>query len=74
MAMTLIVGASVLGLALLATLAFSNDHLVTSVRGTVRQGFLGVLYVTPFALMLAAFGVFIYAIVTSILYVLDMAK
>ncbi len=73
MMMTLIVGVSILSMALLATVAFSGNWLATGIRGTVRTGFLGVLYATPFALMLAAFGVFIYAIVSSILYILDMA-
>jgi hypothetical protein len=74
MMITLIVGVSILGMAMLATVAYSGNWLATGIRGTVRTGFLGVLYATPFALMLAAFGVFIYAIVSSILYVLDMVE
>jgi hypothetical protein len=74
MMITLIVGASVLGMALLATVAFSGNWLATGIRGTVRTGFLGVLYATPFALILVAFGVFIYAIIASILYLLDMVE
>ena len=68
----LIAGASIFAAMLLATVAFSGNWLATGIRGTVRTGFLGVLYATPFALILVAFGVFIYAIISSILYVLDM--
>jgi hypothetical protein len=70
----LIVGASIYVAVVLGTLAFSGNWLASGIRGTVRQGILGVAFVTPVALVVAAFGVAIYAVVASILYVLDLVK
>lgn len=69
MMVVLIVGSGILAMALLTTVAFSGNWLASGIRETVRQGFLGVVLATPFALMLAVFGVCIYAIIASILYV-----
>jgi hypothetical protein len=70
----LIVGAGIYGAVVLGTLAFSSNWLATGIRGTVRQGVLGVAFVTPVALILATFGVAIYAVIASILYILDLVK
>ena len=70
----LIVGAGIYVAVVLGTLAFSSNWLATGIRGTVRQGVLGVVFVTPVALVVATFGVAIYAVVASLLYLLDVVK
>jgi hypothetical protein len=70
----LVIGAGFFGAVVLGTLAFSSNWLATGIRGTVRQGVLGAVFVTPVALILVAFGVAVYAVVASILYVLDLVK
>ncbi len=67
----LIVGAGIYAAVVLGTLAFSGNWLATGIRGTVRQGVLGVVFATPVALALATFGVAVYAVVASVLYILD---
>ncbi len=74
MMLALVVGAVIIGGALLATIAFSRDWLASGIRGTVRGGVLGFLFFIPIALLLAAFCVLVYAVVASIGYVLDLAK
>ena len=70
----LIVGAGIYVAVVLGTLAFSSNWLATGIRGTVRQGVLGVVFVTPVALVVATFGVAIYAVVASLLNLLDVVK
>ena len=70
----LIVGAGIYVAVVLGTLAFSGNWLATGIRGTVRQGVLGVVFVTPVALILAIFGVAVYAVVASLLSLLDVVK
>ena len=70
----LIVGAGIYVAVVLGTLAFSSNWLATGIRGTVRQGVFGVAFVTPVALILATFGVAIYAVVASLLNLLDVVK
>ena len=74
MMIALFVMAGVFLVLLVSTLAFSNNWLAGAVRGTVRQGVIGALIVAPVALVLTTFGVCIYAIIMSILYVMDMVK
>jgi hypothetical protein len=74
MMVVLIVAASLFTAALAATVAFSGSWLATGVRGTVRQGFLGVFFLTPVAIVLAVFGFAIAGIVISILNVMDIVK
>ena len=74
MIVALYVLAGVFAVLLVATMAFSSNWLAGTVRGTVRQGVLGALVVAPVAFVLAVFGVCIYAIVSSILYVLEMIE
>lgn len=71
MMVVLIVGASIFAAALAATIAFSGNWLATGVRGTVRQGFLGVFFLTPVALVLAVFGAAVFGMVASVLWVLN---
>jgi hypothetical protein len=70
----LIVGAGIYVAVVLGTLAFSSNWLATGIRGTVRQGVLGVVFVTPVALVVATFGVAIYAVIASLLNLLDVVK
>ena len=70
----LIVGAGIYVAVMLGTLAFSGNWLATGIRGTVRQGVLGVVFVTPVALVVATFGVAIYAVVASLLNLLDVVR
>ena len=70
----LIVGAGIYVAVVLGTLVFSSNWLATGIRGTVRQGVLGVVFVTPVALVVATFGVAIYAVVASLLNLLDVVK
>jgi hypothetical protein len=70
----LIVGAGIYVAVVLGTLAFSSNWLASGIRGTVRQGVLGVVFVTPVALVVATFGVAIYAVVASLLNLLDVVK
>ena len=70
----LIVGAGIYVAVVLGTLAFSGNWLASGIRGTVRQGVLGVVFVTPVALIVATFGVAIYAVIASILHLLDVVK
>ena len=70
----LIVGAGIYVAVMLGTLAFSSNWLATGIRGTVRQGVLGVVFVTPVALVVATFGVAIYAVIASLLNLLDVVK
>jgi len=70
----LIVGAGIYVAVVLGTLAFSGNWLASGIRGTVRQGVLGVVFVTPVALILATFGVAVYAVVASLLSLLDVVK
>ena len=70
----LIVGAGIYVAVVLGTLVFSSNWLATGIRGTVRQGVLGVVFVTPVALVVATFGVAIYAVIASLLNLLDVVK
>ena len=70
----LIVGAGIYVAVMLGTLAFSGNWLASGIRGTVRQGVLGVVFVTPVALVVATFGVAIYAVIASLLNLLDVVK
>ncbi len=70
----LIVGAGIYVAVVLGTLAFSSNWLATGIRGTVRQGVLGVVFVTPVALVVATFGVAIYAVIASLLNLLGVVK
>ena len=70
----LIVGAGIYVAVVLGTLAFSGNWLASGIRGTVRQGVLGVVFVTPVALILAIFGVAVYAVVASLMSLLDVVK
>ena len=70
----LIVGAGIYVAVVLGTLAFSSNWLASGIRGTVRQGVLGMVFVTPVALILAVFGVAVYAVIASILRLLDVVK
>jgi hypothetical protein len=65
----LIVGAGIYVAVVLGTLAFSSNWLATGIRGTVRQGVLGVTFFVPVAALLALFGVCVYAVIASILYI-----
>jgi hypothetical protein len=65
----LIVGAGIYVAVVLGTLAFSGNWLASGIRGTVRQGVLGVTFFAPVAALLALFGVCIYAVVASVLYI-----
>jgi hypothetical protein len=65
----LIVGAGIYVAVVLGTLAFSGNWLASGIRGTLRQGVLGVTFFVPVAALLALFGVCIYAVVASILYI-----
>ena len=67
--MFLIVGAGIYVAVVLGTLAFSSNWLASGIRGTVRQGVLGVTFFVPVAALLALFGVCIYAVVASVLYI-----
>jgi hypothetical protein len=69
MMMFLIVGAGIYVAVMLGTLAFSSNWLATGIRGTVRQGVLGVTFFVPVAALLALFGVCVYAVIASILYI-----
>ena len=70
----LIVGAGIYVAVVLGTLAFSSNWLATGIRGTVRQGVLGVVFVTPVALVVATFGAAIYAVIASLLNLLGVVK
>ena len=74
MTIALFVMAGVFAALLVATMALSDNWLATGVRGTVRQGVLGAVFIAPVALVVVTFGVCVYAVVASILYVLDMVK
>jgi hypothetical protein len=69
MMMFLIVGAGIYVAVMLGTLAFSSNWLATGIRGTVRQGVLGVTFFVPVAALLALFGVCVYAVIASTLYI-----
>ena len=62
--------AAVFAALLLGTLASSGNWLAVGIRGTVRQGVLGVAFVAPFVVIVGLLGVAIYGIVSSILWVL----
>ena len=68
MTIFLYVLAGIYAVLLLGTLAFSGDRLATGIRGTVRQGILGVTFAMPFALVLGIFGVCVYAVVSTAIY------
>jgi sensor domain CHASE-containing protein len=66
--------AGVFAAMMLATVAFSNNWLASGIRGTVRQGVLGAVFLVPFALYFAVVGAAVFAIVTTILYFLDLVE
>ncbi len=74
MTIALFVMAGVFATLLVATMALSDNWLAAGIRGTVRQGVLGVTFFAPAVVLLALFGVCIYAVVASILYVMDLVK
>jgi len=72
MIIVLYVMAGIFAALLLATLGFSSNWLATGIRGTVRQGVLGVTFFAPFAALLALFGVCVYAVIAGALYFYNM--
>jgi len=72
MLIALIVMAVVFAVLTVATIALSSDPLAIGIRGTVRYGIIGTAMFLPFAAALALFGLCVYAVIASILYIYNM--
>jgi hypothetical protein len=72
MLIALIVMAVVFAVLMVATLALSSDRLAVGIKGTVRYGVLGTAIFLPFAVLLALFGVCVYAVIACIVYIYNM--
>ncbi|MBN2099659.1 MAG: hypothetical protein JW753_08695 [Dehalococcoidia bacterium] len=72
MLIALIVMAVVYAILMVATIALSSDQLASGIRGTVRYGVVGAVIILPFALLLALFGLCVYAIIAGALYFYNM--
>jgi hypothetical protein len=72
MLIALIVMAVVFAVLMVATIALSSDRLAVGIKGTVRYGVLGTAIFLPFAVLLALFGVCVYAVIACIVYIYNM--
>jgi hypothetical protein len=72
MLIALIVMAGVFAALMVATIALSSDRLASGIRGTVRYGVVSAAIFLPFAALLALFGVCVYAVIASILYIYNL--
>jgi hypothetical protein len=72
MLIALIVMAVVFAVLMVATLALSSDRLAVGIKGTVRYGVLGTAIFLPFAVLLALFGLCVYAVIACIVYIYNM--
>lgn len=68
MLIALYVMAGIFALLMVATIGLSRDRLSTGIRGTVRYGVVGAAMIVPLALVLALFGLCVYAVVQSALF------
>lgn len=67
MLIALIVMAVVFAVLMVATIALSSDRLAVGAKGAVRYGVLGTAVFLPFAVLLAVFGVCVYAVIAGAL-------
>jgi len=68
MLIALIATAVVFAVLMVATIALSSDRLAVGVKGAVRYGILGTAIFLPFAVLLAVFGVCVYAVIAGALH------
>lgn len=71
MLIALYVMAGIFALLMVATIGLSRDRLSAGIRGTVRYGVVGAAMIAPLALVLALFGVCVYAVIQTALFFWD---